>query len=160
MHSDYILRLIEQFVAALIRITNARKFGNSSEALQLIQESSNRYLNKDLSILIASSPEQLEAFFSTQKATDGATGKQIDSDRCLICAELLFETAMLLNETEHTNVALRAKALSLHLYALALSTDKSLQVEKYQAKMTQILAEISEKELPEASKHILASYRK
>lgn len=159
IQKDYILRIIEQFVAVLMKIISARKFGNHEEAIQLIQEASMRYLKKDLAMLMASTPEQLEAFFNDPKAPIGLTGKQIDVDRCLICAELLFEVTMLLNETEHRSVALSTKTLSLHFYALAFCSDKSLQGDKYRAKISQLIAKVNESELPEITRHILTSYR-
>lgn len=58
MNSD-IIRIIEQFIQAIVAIVSARRAGNYEEAFHQIQNASQRYLNTNISLFLNKTPEQL-----------------------------------------------------------------------------------------------------
>lgn len=127
MNSDYIMRIIEQFVKALAAIIRARKAGQHEEAFRQIQITSQDYLKTDiLSLLHCSAEECLSRF---------RTGNEIDSERCVICADLLYELALIFDAKQLSADALRLKKLSLQLY------QSVIPAEPHHLKKIELLAE-------------------
>lgn len=141
MGYDYIMRMIEQFMKALAGIIRARRSGEEEEALELIQKASQQYLNSDISSLIKLSPEQLVEQFRNDTY-------QIDPEKCIVCADLLYELALLSATKQHHDAALQLKVLSLYLYLNAIPLDAQFQKKHYYDKVVELKKEIPPTALP------------
>ena len=124
MNSDYIIRMIEQFIQAIVAIVKARKAGNYEEAFHQIQNASQRYLQADIIALLNKTPEQLLEHFK------GGT-KYFDAEQCIICADLLYETALICEAKQSEDLSLHAKILCLNLYLNAIPKEKRFQTQAY-----------------------------
>jgi hypothetical protein len=130
MQFDNLTRKIEQFIQALVAIVLRRKEGNTKEAVELIQTASRFYLNTELSTLLSFTPEQMTAHFKT-------TANSLDTHKCVMCADLLYELALISEEQNQKEAARHLKACCLHLYRSAGPLDKP-----YEEKMNSLAAEL------------------
>lgn len=141
MQKDYILRMIEQFIEVLTSIIKSRSSGNPGKALEQICAASQFYLNSDISVFLHYTPDQLLAHFKVGS-------NQFDAESALICAELLFELAMITEGQTDEQEAFRPKALhlkkmALELYLKALSTDPEIPRADYLKKIANLKDELS-----------------
>ncbi len=132
---DYIMRMIEQFIQSLVSIIAARKAGKYEEALEYIYLNSQKYLETDISNLITKNPDELLNYFRK--------GKKLDTDRCLICADLIYEIALISDASQPLAASRRLKILSLHLYENALLADPELRNQSYTAKIARLRDELA-----------------
>lgn len=135
MNSDYIIRIIEQFVKALAGIIRLRKEGHHEEAYQEIQKVSQKFLDMDIANLLKKSPEQLLERFRNEY-------NQIDADRAILCADLLYELALLSQAQHYEDVSLKIKKMCLYLYQNAIPFDKAYQTAHYLDRITVIEKEL------------------
>lgn len=142
MNRDYIMRIIEQFVQALLAIVKARKARNCEEAFHQIQDASNRYLYSDISIFLKMSPEQLWEHFK-----DG--GKYSDTEQCIICAELIYETALIFESKQCVDLSFHSKILSLYLYLNIIPMEKQFQTQYYLDKVHDLIVDLENQVIPE-----------
>lgn len=120
MQSDYIMRIIEQFVQSIVAIVQRRKAGDYKEAYEQIQKASRYYLRTDIELLLLYSPDQIIDLFKDST-------NYLDAPRCILCADLLQELA-LINEALNLNVeAIRIKSTCLSLYKSAVLENKDCQ---------------------------------
>ena len=64
MQNDYIMRIIEQFVQALMAIAKNRKEGNYKEATEAVKTASRHYLRTDMDLLfLTHTPDQVVDYF-------------------------------------------------------------------------------------------------
>lgn len=143
MNSDYIMRMIEQFVRALAAIIRSRKAENYEEAVILIQNASQLYLNADILTLMKYSPDQLLNHF---KSSD----KDIDAERCLICAGLLYELALITEASQNVDASLHLKILSLNLYVNVIILEKQFRIPEYFNKVNGLIDALKDQQLPES----------
>lgn len=137
MQKDYIMRIIEQFVQALLSIFKARKAGKYDEALKEIRNAGRYYLKSDLSLLQHYSPTQILNHFKD------------DNERAIMCAELLYELALVNQAQQNEEESIRLKILCLHLYASIIPLEKQFQVQKYFEKADALAEELKE-QLPDS----------
>lgn len=152
MNRDYIMRIIEQFVQALLAIIRARKAKNYEEAFHQIQNASQRFLHKDIVTFLKMSPEELLEHFKK-----GC--KYIDVEQCIICAELLYETALIFESKQRVDLSLSSKILSLHLYLNAIPLEKEFQTQSYIDKINYLRIALESEVLPETVMKSLLSYQ-
>lgn len=124
MQKDYILRMIEQFIQALIGIIQRRKAGQYKEALIDIQSASSNYLRIDIDTLINYSPEQIVDYFSD-------SSKHLDAERCILCADLLYELALIFEEKKQLEMAVHIRKSCLYLYKTAIPKEPKYQIPHY-----------------------------
>jgi len=132
MNNDYIMRIIEHFFKALASIIHSRKAENYEEASNQIKMASRYYLKTDLALLEFSRPEQLLEHFKSYT-------NDIDYERCILCADLLHELALLKTTPEE---AKRLKISSLYLYITALPKQPQFQNEDYFRKTSSLIEEL------------------
>src|SRR5271166_3596111 len=104
MNSDYIIRIIEQFIQAIVAIVKARKAGNYEEAFHQIQNASQLYLQADIITLLNKTPEQLLEHFKSGT-------KYFDAEQCVVCSDLLYETALICESKQCEDLSLHTKIL-------------------------------------------------
>lgn len=152
MNRDYIMRIIEQFVQALLMIIKARKAENYEEAFHRIKNASQRYLYTDIGAFLKMTPEQLWEHFK-----DG--GKYSDLEQCIICAELLYETALILESRQYESLSLQSKILSLYLYLNVIPVEKQFQTQSYMDKVDELRVGFEGKVVPEIVTKSLLIYQ-
>lgn len=135
MQNDYIMRIIEQFIQAIIAIVQRRKSGNYKEALELIQKASRYYLKTGIDMLLAYSPEQIVDHFKDSET-------YFDAERCILCADLLYELALINEALQQKEAATGLKATCLHLYQIAIPKEQRFQVPEYLEKISVLTNEL------------------
>jgi len=153
MNSDYIIRIIEQFIQAIVAIVKARKAGNYEEAFHQIQNASQRYLQTDVIALLNKTPEQLIEHFKNGT-------KYFDAEQCVFCADLLYQTALICEAKQCEDLSLHAKILCLHLYLNAIPTDKQFQTQDYMDRVDGLIKDLECKVVPDSVKEVIPIYRK
>lgn len=153
MNSDYIIRIIEQFVQAIVAIVTARKAGNYEEAFHQIQNASQRYLKTDISSFLTKTPEQLLEHFK-------GSSKHLDTEQSIFCADLLYETALICESKKIEDLSVRSKILCLHLYLNAIPLEKQFQTTSYKERVNELIKELETKALPEIVRESILNYQK
>jgi hypothetical protein len=151
MQKDYIMKIIEQFVQAILSIFRLRKAGKYEDAVKEIRTVSRNYLKIDISHLVYYSPDQLMNYFKD------------DNERALMCAELLYELALVEQAQQNEEESIRLKILSLHLYTAVIPKEEQFQVQKYFDKVDILRKELEEYALPEnilAHLHLYNEFKK
>lgn len=151
MHNDYILKLIEQFMRSLQVITNRRKTGQYDEALRLIQNASNFYLKIDLFSYLGLSPEE---FINKLKGDD----PDLDAQKSLICAELIYEVALIAAVREQNEFASHLKIIALNLYANAIISE--IQYDSYKEKANLLINDLETSAISQSMKDNLHNLKK
>lgn len=146
------MRMIEQFVQSLIAIFRARKEGNYEEAVKMIQTASRFYLDADLATILKSDPDQILELFRDTKS------KQLDAERCYMCADLLLELALISDAKQNKEASLRLKLLCLQLYVTAIPKEKEFQTREAFEKVSALLNDLKEHRLPESLSNNLNKY--
>lgn len=154
MNSDYIIiRIIEQFIQAIVAIVTARKAGNYEQAFHQIQNASQRYLNTDIYVFLNMTPEQLLEHFRRGPA-------HLDTEQGIFCADLLYETALICEAQQIEDSSVRLKILCLQLYLNIIPKDKEFQTALYKEKVNEIIKELEAETIPESVKESLLAYQK
>jgi hypothetical protein len=133
--NDYIMRIIQQFIQALLAIIRARKADNHEQAWQLIQAASRRYLDTEILILLKYSPEQLLEHFKN----DG----YLDTEKCIFCAELFYELALSSESMNFKEAAERLKTHCLYLFVTAIPDNRAFQDNEYYLKVNSLIEELN-----------------
>lgn len=150
--SDYIMKIIEQFVQAIIRIIKLRKSGHHKEAIAQIQTASRFFLRADLHTLIYCSPDKILDQFRDLSG-------EINTQKCVLCADLLYELA-LVNEASQINAdPVHLKTLCLNLYCFAIPKEEQFQTETYFAKVTNLISQLEDHRLSESIMANLRGYQ-
>ncbi|MBA3236875.1 MAG: hypothetical protein H0T62_00805 [Parachlamydiaceae bacterium] len=153
MHRDYIMRIMEQFIQAVLAIVMARKAKNFEEAFYQIQNASQRYLLTDIADFLKMSPEKLLEHFKEN-------GKYIDIEQCIMCAELLYETALIGDALKQKDLSRISKILSFHLYLNVIPIEKRFQAHPYMDKVIELKHDLENEVLPETVANSLVTYQK
>ena len=152
MNSDYIMRIIEQFIQAIVAIVKARKAGNYEEAFHQIQNASQRYLQADIIALLNKTPEQLLEHFKSGT-------KYFDAEQCVFCADLLYETALICESKQCEDLSQHAKISCLHLYLNAIPKEKQFQTQAYMERVSGLIKALESKTMPEGMKESIIAYQ-
>ncbi len=153
MQKDYILRIIEQFVQAIVSIIDLRKAGKSEEALEKIMKASQNYLGEDISFFLQFTPDSIVEYFK-------GNSKHLDAENCIICADLIHELALICDDNKNFQEGHYLKSLCLNLYATAITADSHFQNEEYFEKTNFLLNEIKGKPISEGMKVNIQKYKK
>lgn len=153
MNSDYIIRIIEQFIQTIVAIVKARKAGNYEEAFHQIQNASQRYLHTDISSFLNKTPDQLLEHFKSGT-------KYFDAEQCIFCADLLYEIALICEAKQCEDLSLHSKLLSLHLYLNAIPKEKQFQTQAYIERVSDLIKDLESKTIPETVREGIPIYRK
>ncbi len=134
MHNDYIMKIIDQFSRSLASIISSRKLNKQQESFSQICKASQRYLETDITVLMQLDPTRLLDHFRFQN--------RLDNERCIFCADLLFELALISVEMGFDDAADRLKSSSLNLYLAAIPEDSQFQVKGYYDKVSSLIQEL------------------
>lgn len=151
MQQDYIMRIIEQLVQALLAIMRRRKAGEYKEARQQVRIAARYLLRTDIDMLLFYSDDAILDHF---KNFEG----QLETERCVLGADLFYELALIEEAEGNHAAALSLKILCLHLYTLAIPKEPQFQETPYFEKVEALTKELQGKPLSEKALKSLHSY--
>lgn len=151
MHRDYIMRMIEQFMQALVSIIRSRESGQYEQAFEELQKASHRFLSTDISTFLAYTPKQLVDHFKKET--------YVETEEAIVCAELLNELAFLCEKQGNPEATLHLKTLALNLFTYTIPLDKQFQTQNYREKVTLLTQELKDHIIPNEVLHHLEQYQ-
>lgn len=152
MNSDYIIRIIEQFIQAIVAIVTARKAGNYEQAFRQIQNASQRYLKTDIKTLLNKTPDQLLEHFKVGS-------KYLDTEQCVICADLIYEIALICDSKQSEDVSIHSKMLCLNLYLNAVPKEKQFQTQAYIERVKDLIKDLEDKTLSKSMEASILAFQ-
>lgn len=152
MQKDYIMRIVEQFVQAIAAIVRRRKARDYKEARELVRTTGLSLLRLDIDLLLLYHPDQMLDHFKD-------ISNRIESERCVFSADLLSELALIEEEQQRPEAALRLKILSLHLYTVGIPLEKQFQTPEYYEKVSKLAEELKDQPLSPKILESLRSYQ-
>ena len=151
MQKDYIMRIVEQFVQAILAIMRRRKNGEYKEAREQVRTAARYLLRMDIDLLLLFNNEYVLDQFKD-------FANRLDTEKCVLGADLFQELA-LIEEAEHQMaIAERLKVLCLYLYTTALPKEQQFQKPEYLAKVAALIKELKDQPLSEEVQASVRSY--
>ena len=151
MQNDYIMRIIEQFVQALLTIMRRRKAEDYKEARELVRTTGRNLLRMDIDLLLLYNPNQILDHFKD-------FSNCLETERCVLGADLLHELALIEEAERRPTVALRLKILCLHLYTTGIPKEPQFQEPQYYEKVAALIEELKDQPLFEKAHESIRSY--
>ena len=148
MHQDYIMRIVEQFVQAILAIRKLRIAGKEAEAREQIQIAARSLFRADLDLLLLYNHEHRLDYFSDLSG-------RLDTEKCVLGADLFYELALV--EEGKAN-AFHLKKLCLYLYAKGIPKEAQFQHSLYFEKVSALIEELSDQPLSEIVLSTVRSY--
>lgn len=149
MQKDYIMRMLEQVVQALLAIILRRKAGDYKAAREIVRTTGRQLLRIDIDLLYFYNSDQLLDHFK-------GFSNHLETEKCVLAADLFHELALIEEAEQQPETALRLKTLCLHLYTAAIPKEPQFQETQYFEKVAILIEEL--KDLPH-SEQALASLR-
>lgn len=135
MQKDYIMRIVEQFVQAILVIMHRRKAGEYKEARAQIRTAVRYLLKTDIDLLLLYDNEYILDHFKD-------FAYQLETEKCVLGADLFHELALIEEVEQQQAPALRLKILSLYLYTIGLPKEQQFQETQYFEKITALIEEL------------------
>ena len=135
MQKDYIMRIVEQFVEAILAIMKRRKAGEYKEARIQVQIATRSLLRTDLDLLLLYDNEQILDHFKN-------FSNQFETEKCVLGASLFYELALIEEAEKQFASAHRLKELCLHLYAIGLPKEVQFQKPQYFETLSSLVEEL------------------
>ena len=154
MQNDYIMRMIEHVVRAIVAIVQKRQEGNYKEATQSITTACSYYLKIDIDILLLThTSDQILDHFK------GLTGP-LDAEKYVLFADLLYELSLIREAQKEKKDSIRLKKLCLCLYSIGIPIEPNFQSSQYFKKVEDLIKELKDQEFSEKSLAYLDEYKK
>lgn len=151
MQKDYIMRIVEQFVQAILAIMRHRKNGEYKEARKQVQTAARYLLKIDIDLLLLFNNDYILDHFKDFT-------NRLDTEKCVSGADLFHELA-LIEEAEHQMaIAQRLKILCLYLYTIALPKELQFQKPENLAKVAALIKQLKDQPLSEEVQASVHSY--
>jgi hypothetical protein len=151
MQKDYIMRIVEQFVQAILAIMRRRKDGEYKEAREQVRIAARYLLRTDIDLLLLYDNDQIVDQFKD-------FAHRLETEKSVLCADLFYELALIEEAEQQAALALRLKALCLYLYTLALPKEQQFQESQYFEKVAALIEELKGQSLSENTIESLRSY--
>lgn len=149
MQNDYIMRIIAQFVQAILSIMRLRQAKEYKEAREVVRTTGRYLLRMDINLLLLYDHDQILDHFRD-------LSNELETEKCVLSADLFYELALIEEAEQRPAAALRLKNLCLHLYTIAIPLEEQFQTAQYFEKVTGLAAELVNQSL---SPKILESLR-
>lgn len=140
MQKDYIMRIVEQFVQAILSIMRRRKAGEYKEARELVRTTGRYLLRMDIDLLLLYGPDQILDHFKDFT-------NRLETEKCVLAADLFHELALIEEAEKQVAAAFRLKSICLHLYASAIPEEKQFQTPEYFEKVSKLAEELADQPL-------------
>ncbi|MGC1877778.1 MAG: hypothetical protein WA678_00200 [Rhabdochlamydiaceae bacterium] len=152
MQKDYIMRIVERFVQAIVAIMRRRKSGDYKEAQELVRTTARYLLKIDIDLLLLYNPDQILDHFKD-------FSNCLETEKCVLGADLFHELALIEKAEKQPATALRLKMLCLHLYTIALPKEQQFQKPEYFEKVATLIEELKDQPLSEKIQLSLRAYK-
>ena len=119
--NDFVMRIIQQFVQALLSIANLRREKKYEQAEEKLASASRFYLKLDSNLLFMGTEKWLLDHFT---GFDGS----LEAERCVMAADLLYEQTQILRAKGSPDPEMERRCLAL--YEAALPLCKELQTKE------------------------------
>jgi len=150
---DYLLRMIEQAIEAILRITRQRELGQSDQAIFSVIASMEKLFGLRVADLGGLTVDQLYAQLTTEEHTEMAR------DKCLVFAALNYQAGLAYTEKDLPALAQPAFHLALVFTLRALAEFPRAGLPALTPKVDDLLFRLQGFELPPASVELLNAYR-
>ena len=149
---DYIIRMVEQIVQAILAIIRHRKSGSYKEAREAVRTAGRYLLRMDIDLLL---------FFTHDWILDHFKdfSKRFETEKCVLGADLFHELALIEEAEQHPDAALCLKILCLNLYTIAIPKEKQFQTPQYFEKVSQLTEELVDQSLSSNILESLSNYQ-
>ncbi len=151
MQKDYIMRIVEQFVQALLAIMRRRKAGEYKEAREQVRTTARYLLRTDIDLLLLYDNEHILDHFKD-------FAHRLETEKCVLGADLFHELALIEEAEQQTTAALRLKTLCLYLYTMALPKEQQFQEPQYFEKVAALIEELKTQPLSEKIQLSIRAY--
>jgi len=151
MQKDYIMRIVEQFVQAILSIMRRRKNGEYKEAREQVRTAARYLLRMDVDLLLLFNNEYVLDQFKD-------FANRLDTEKCVLGADLFQELALIEEAEQQTAIAERLKILCLYLYTTALPKERQFQKPEYLEKVAGLIKELKHQPLSEEVQASVRSY--
>lgn len=142
MQQDYIMRIVEQLVQAILAIMRRRKDGEYKEAREQVRIAMRYLLRTDLDLLMLYENERILDHFKDITS-------RYETEKCVLGADLLYELALIEEAEKQSASALRLKELCLHLYAIGLPKQVQFHKPEHVEKIIALVDELRVQPLSE-----------
>lgn len=151
MQKDYIMRIVEQFAQAILGIISRRQAGQYQEARKQIHTTARHLLRMKIDSLHFLSLAQVLDLFRDFT-------NRLDTEKCVLCADLLRQLACVEEAENHKEIAQRLKVYSLYLYTTALPEESQFQTLQYFENVKALSKELENHTLPQEVQSSLKKY--
>lgn len=151
MQKDYIMRIVEQFVQAILAIMRRRKAGEYKEAREQVRTAARYLLRMDIDLLLLFNDEHVLDHFKD-------FANRLDTEKCVLGADLFYELAMIEEAEKQSDRALRLKELCLYLYTVGLPKEVQFQKAQYFEKVSSLIEALRNQPLSEQTLASLRTY--
>lgn len=151
MKKDYIMRIVEQFVQALLAIMHRRKSGEYKEAREQVRTTARYLLRTDIDLLLLYDNEHIIDHFKD-------FAHRLETEKCVLGADLFHELALIEEAEQQTAAAVRLKTLCLYLYTISLPKEQQFQEPQYFEKVAALMEELKAQPLSEKIKLSVRAY--
>jgi len=150
---DYILRLIEQAIQVLLRITSLRESGQPGPAVAMVIEGLEKLFGLTVTELGSLDMDQLFLQLTAGEQPGSAR------DKCLIFAALNNQAGLAYEERDLPGLAQPAFHIALVFTLRALAAFPRSALPPFAPDIGGLLARLDGFELPEATRSLIAAYR-
>ncbi|SRR3989339_2205065 len=133
---DYIMRIIEQFVQAIVSIMRRRKSGEYQEARKEAQGALRYFLKMNTDLLFVYDSKQVLEFLRDFSG-------HIETEKCVLTADLLYELALVEEAEKNLQLAVHLKKIALHLYVVGIPDQPRFQVANYFLKIRLLIEDLN-----------------
>lgn len=151
MQQDYIMRIVEQLVQAILSIMQRRKAGEHKEAREQARTAVRYLLRTDLDLLLLYDNERILDHFKD-------FADRFETEKCVLGADLFYELALIEEAEQQSASAMRLKELCLYLYAIGLPKEAQFQEPQHFEKISALIKELRNQQLSEKSIENLHSF--
>lgn len=151
MQQDYIMRIVEQLVQAILAIMQRRKAGEYKEAREQVKTAVRYLLRTDLDLLLLYDNERILDHFKD-------LADRLETEKCVLGADLFYELALIEEAEQQSASAIRLKELCLYLYAIGLPKESQFQEPQHFEKISALIKGLRNQQLSEKAIENLHSF--
>jgi|JI10StandDraft_1071094.scaffolds.fasta_scaffold01893_7 hypothetical protein len=151
MQQDYIMRIVEQLVQAILAIMQRRKAGEYKEAREQVRTAVRYLLRTDLDLLLLYDNERILDHFKD-------FSDRFETEKCVLGADLFYELALIEEAEQQSTNGLRLKELCLYLYSIGIPKELQFQESQHFEKISTLIAELRKQQLSEKAIENLRSF--
>lgn len=151
MQKDYIMKIVEQFVQAILAIVGKRNLGDYRKAHELVRTTGRYFLKMDIDLLLLYDSDQIVDHFKD-------FSNSFETEKCVLAADLFYELALIEEVEQKSMGALHLKKLCMHLYSIGIPKEEQFQLPEYFDKISMLIKELKDQPLSDRAQLSLRLY--